>query len=413
MKKLFVLTFTLLLSFTVFAQFQDTVFSKIVGNIKFFCCNNQLSYPILVLNSGQTLHLHFDIMTNNPIPLSYRFIHCSWDWSDQDIDQTNFVNGYYTNDITNYQNSYNTLVNYVHYQVDIPNQNVSLTLSGNYIIQVFLTYNPDSILFQKRFFIVENQVPIQANVHRPYITAYSFSDQQVDFKINTANLNLNSPWIYTKAAVYQNFRPDRVIFLDQPTYYQGNTLIYNDENTNIFPGDNEYFTFSSAGFKFVSGRIYKYVLKDSVYHCYLLPDNIQPTHASYQDANGNFVVKAINVSDIWTQADYTFVHFNLFAPHPFINANVFVFGGLSNWKIKPQFKLHYDYKNKYYTGQILLKQGIYDYHYILVPNDSLPTTGPIEGNFFQTHNQYQIFIYYQQQAPAYDRIIGYTQVKSF
>ncbi len=408
---LLTLFFTFFVFFANSQQYDDTIFSPKVKSVKFFSGENQLDYPILVLNSGSYLQLRFDILQNQPVNLQYSLIHCNWDWTDQDVMEDEFVDGYYVNDILDYSQSFNTNVSYVNYKITLPNENLRLLLSGNYIVKVFLASNPDSVLLQKRFFVVENNVSISANIHQSSIAQYKSCCQEVDFSFDVGNLNLDQPWNYTKAAIYQNFRFDKVRFLDQPKFYQGSQMIYDYELENMFLGGNEFRSFNTSQFRFKSGKVYKTMFLDSVYYCFLLPDNKNFAHVSYHDDNGNFVVYAKPADDIWSEADYVFVNFQLLSKNPIPNGDVYVIGAFSNWKILPENKLSYDPKLKSYVGNILLKQGIYDYQYIFVPDEGEPTLKYTEGNFYQTRNDYLILVYYQEQAPYYDRIIGYRLVR--
>jgi hypothetical protein len=59
-----------------------------------------------------------------------------------------------------------------------------------------------------------------------------------------------------------------------------------------------------------------------------------------------------------------------------------------------------------YHGQLLLKQGFYDYQYWVSPNDS-KNGNYFEGNFFQTENVYEFFVYYRPFQPNADLLVGY------
>ena len=39
-------------------------------------------------------------------------------------------------------------------------------------------------------------------------------------------------------------------------------------------------------------------------------------------------------------------------------------------------------------------------------------TAPIEGDFFQTENQYSVYVYYRPMGSRYDRLIGVTIIKN-
>ena len=71
--------------------------------------------------------------------------------------------------------------------------------------------------------------------------------------------------------------------------------------------------------------------------------------------------------------------------------------------------MEYDFNRGGFTGSILLKQGYYNYHYMLLPNNSkVGDVTFIEGNFFETNNQYSIFVYYKPMGGRYTRLINVT-----
>ncbi len=392
-------------------QFIDTVYSPKVRSVKLYQTGSQLTYPVIELNSGQTLSLRFDIISDHPLNLQYSFVHCSWDWSEEDLFEQDFLDGYYENRIWNYNQSFNTNQLYYNYYVSFPNQYVKFLVSGNYLIRISLVSDPDSIILQKRFVVVEKQLPVQANVHPATNSALRLTHQEVDVSFNIGNQNFTDPYNNMRLAIYQNFRPDRVAFILEPKFFQGGQMIYDYDDINVFPGGNEFRTFSTVDYKFHSGKVFKSDFEQGLYNSYLLPDNVQSAYASYRDANGNFVIRAANVDNSWTQGDYLMVHFSLWTKHPLLHGgDVYVFGGLTNWKIRPRFKLEYNQKAQGYVGQILLKQGIYDYHYVVV-RDGQIIYDELEGNFYQTSNDYLIFVYYQAQAPYYWRVVGYRKVQ--
>ena len=67
----------------------------------------------------------------------------------------------------------------------------------------------------------------------------------------------------------------------------------------------------------------------------------------------------------------------------------------------------YDEKMKGYKATLLLKQGWYDYQYGLKTpyGHSLKE---IEGEHFQTENEYEILVYYREMGSRYDELIGYS-----
>jgi len=66
-----------------------------------------------------------------------------------------------------------------------------------------------------------------------------------------------------------------------------------------------------------------------------------------------------------------------------------------------------------YEKAVLLKSGMYNYLYVFVSDDKeqpLPLTAPIEGNYYETENEYMIKVYYRPPGARYDRLIGSLRV---
>ena len=65
-----------------------------------------------------------------------------------------------------------------------------------------------------------------------------------------------------------------------------------------------------------------------------------------------------------------------------------------------------------YRTAILLKQGFYNYKYVVVDQDATIDEGAISGNFYQTENNYKVLVYYRDLGARYDKIIGFGEANS-
>jgi hypothetical protein len=70
--------------------------------------------------------------------------------------------------------------------------------------------------------------------------------------------------------------------------------------------------------------------------------------------------------------------------------------------------MEYNQASRCYEAAIMLKQGFYNYQYILEDGSTRKTM----GDFWQTENEYQTFVYFRDQGGRYDRLVGYACVKS-
>ena len=90
-----------------------------------------------------------------------------------------------------------------------------------------------------------------------------------------------------------------------------------------------------------------------------------------------------------------------------------IHGTLFNNVLDEKSKMGYNFETKQYEKAVLLKQGSYNYQYLFVPTgSSVGQTGPIEGNYYQTQNEYSIYVYYRPMGARYDRLIGVTTVRN-
>ena len=71
----------------------------------------------------------------------------------------------------------------------------------------------------------------------------------------------------------------------------------------------------------------------------------------------------------------------------------------------------YNPATRAYEKSLLLKQGAYNYRYVLQRPGRAADAAPIEGNFYETRNEYQIRIYHRPQGARYDRLVGYTRCR--
>jgi hypothetical protein len=129
-----------------------------------------------------------------------------------------------------------------------------------------------------------------------------------------------------------------------------------------------------------------------------------------RDLNGGYIFTKF--SDEF--ATYLNVRFDIRPPEE-ITGPVFIVGAFNDWKVLPEYEL----KNSggLYSITIPLKRGIYDYKYVTadIINDEVRNIDwlVLEGNFWETTNEYYIFLYYNDpNYGGYDRIVGYQKIIS-
>ena len=83
-----------------------------------------------------------------------------------------------------------------------------------------------------------------------------------------------------------------------------------------------------------------------------------------------------------------------------------IYGNFNNWTIDESTYMRYDEATDTYRNTRLFKQGFYNYRYVLVDRDGSIDQGAIDGNYWQTENDYTVLVYYRGPGQRYDKIIG-------
>jgi len=129
-----------------------------------------------------------------------------------------------------------------------------------------------------------------------------------------------------------------------------------------------------------------------------------------RDLNGSYLLT--NYKNDF--ATYLNVNFRIKQPEEFLG-DIFLVGSFNNWQLSEQYKL--EKNDGIFTKIIQLKRGIYDYQYVTgyINNGLIKDENWIylEGNFWDTSNEYHVFLYYRDpNYGGYDRIIGFKKIIS-
>ena len=132
-----VLLYILVLFFvqSVRAQFMQSHSSRI-RSLQMVLNDDVQAPPVAHLNSDDVLTFSFDEMSHDYHRFTYRITHCDYSWSPSDILEIDYLDGFNDMPIEEWENSENTTVLYTNYFFTIPNENVTLKLSGNYKVEI-------------------------------------------------------------------------------------------------------------------------------------------------------------------------------------------------------------------------------------------------------------------------------------
>ena len=395
----------------------DFVYLEDIHTVNFYPINSPLGYPIIGLNEGTSLELTFDDLTEDVRDYQYEIIHCNSDWQPSELNEMDYLDGFNMEIITEYEFSFNTLTNYINYRLLFPNQNTKVTKSGNYLIHVFEDGDRELPILTRRFQVMERSMQIVSGLARTGSVGKARTHQEIDFTIKHQGVNISNPHNDVKVIITQNGRWDNAIKDLKPLFIKEEQLIYDFQNKIVFPAGKEFRNFNTQSLNYRTERVAR-IIEDKVdkYHVELFAEKprTNTNYSFFNDLNGKYVIE--NDDDNGNphiRADYAWVHFSLAKPLPFDDAEVYLFGQMTDWEIQDKFKLKYVEKNKSYRGKAFLKQGYYDYQYAYVKGaGSKPILAEIEGDWYETENDYHIFVYYRPPGGRYDRLVAVDLLNS-
>lgn len=387
----------------------DYIYQENIKSVKFHLDGVFLSYPIIDLNSNGQLVLSFDDMNEDVMDYTYTIVHCDKDWTTSDLDEIDFLDGFNGERVDNYDFSFNTLTEYTHYRILLPNEDIRWLVSGNYLVHIFEDDEDKRPVLTRRFMVTESIMRIIPNFVPPSRANKYRSHQEIDFVVNFKGQSIANPRREVSASILQNGRWDNAVTEVLPMFTRQEDLIYDYQDKIIFPAGKE--------FRFMDIRSFRYprqgladVQRDDQY--WDVVAKLQETRAfetfeSYNDINGKFIIEHMEQNRPNLEGDYAKVLFPLKVSQQLEGKSIYIVGDMTDWQMKDEFKMVYNPAVGAYVAKPLLKQGFYNYYYVTIDEDGQKYThDEFEGDWHLTENDYTILIYYRPFGQRYDRIVA-------
>ena len=422
MRELLFILFTLCTSIVCAQTYSTESFKK---NIKSVQINNYFKapyYPVMSLEEDEFVTLKFDDLSNKEETYSYKIVHCNAQWENSNLSESEYLDGFYTGYISPKSTSTNTYFPYSHYELNFPNEDSRPIISGNYAILIYEDNNELPIL-SACFSVVEPKVALKAQSTPLTVLSYKDSYQQVDIEVDYADYNISQPANEIKILVRQNQRTDNQVYLTDANYYEHKKFKYSNNKNLIFEAGNDYRSFDISSEYILSEQVESIEYFKPYFHATLYPDVYRKPKEFYYhpDVNGRYIVNLQNSWESDSEADYYFTHFSLPAEEPFFNASVYIIGELTGNKLSSDGLMKYNPQTKAYEKDLLLKQGGYNYLYAVVPHGSSTTAlyknnntkvmDIVEGNAWETENEYAVYVYHRPFGSRYDKLIAFGSTK--
>jgi hypothetical protein len=394
-------------------RFEDWIYEDNVKTVQLYpeteLINDVVKSPVFRLGDPGTLILSFDVLYSDFEDYRVKLIHCNADWTKSFYSDLEFLDEYNEFNVQDYDFSFNTKIDYVHYDFKVP----QVKLPGNYLLVVYKNFDEDDLLLTRRFLVYQDRVSIASEVGQSINTAKRFENQQIDFKLNYSGVDITNPFSQIKVVLRQNQRWDNAITNLRPTMVRESdkmlSYLYLNDQTN-FQAGNEFRFFDIRTVDF-SGQEVDHVERNQNgfdVHLYVDKSRKDLAYSEYLDINGKYVINNLDrgAGRGDTESEYATVNFYLESAEE-MRKPVYIFGQLTDWKFSEDGKMVYYREEQLYKGELLLKQGWYNYLYLL---DGLQPYY-FEGIRFETENQYEILVYCRPFGARGDLLFGYKNIE--
>jgi hypothetical protein len=370
-----------------------------------------LAYPVLQLGKEGTLTLSFDELKEGVSNFTAEFVHCDANWSISNLLAQEFFDGFTKEYLDEGIPSQNTLTSYVNYRYTFP-QKGKFLISGNYLLKIYRDNDPDKLTLTRRFLVAEQQVNIVPDIGFSSDVSKRYRLQAVNFKLYPGNFPINDIHQEIRIEALQNFRWHTRKRGLKPIYVYNDHFEYRFDASKDFEGGNEFRLIDIRNIWQQAGRIRNIERGKKQTDILFSADNPRTSnYLSEQDMNGNFAISARGVNNPEISADYVWLTIPLVLKQPLEKGDIYLFGGLTDWRIQPEFKLSLLEENTYYS-KIFLKQGVYDYIYVIYDGQKIDEYA-LEGSYFETENYYTILVYYRGPVDRTDRLIGFKHINYY
>lgn len=371
------------------------ILSPRVKTLEVVAGNDFISPPVITLGDDEVITISFDEMSHDDHRLTYHIDHMEADWTpSENLFDSDFLEGFNDDTIDDYEFSLNTIHLYTHYELQVPNDRCRLKLSGNYRLTVRDEDEDGEPLLEADFMVLRPTMTLWMDVSANTDIDVNKEHQQLSLALDYGGQRVlnREEQIYTVVTI--NDRDDMLRINPRPSQQTGDGLEWRHVKELIFEGGNEYHKFEMLDLSHPTMGVETIDWDGEDFHVYPFTAKPRPNYLYDEDVNGAFFIRNSDNVEIDYTCDYAYVHYRVEMP-PLVGANLMIQGRWTNEADRSQYLGRYSNETGAYEFTLLQKQGYYSYQFLGLRPDGKTFIPPTEGNFYQTENRYQVYVYFK------------------
>ncbi|MDR8390398.1 DUF5103 domain-containing protein [Aliifodinibius sp. S!AR15-10] len=355
--------------------------------------------PIIKLDEDQQLILEFDYLDSVAKQFKITVRHYSRDWQESPLGLNFYLDGFYEDYFGTGQKSYTQRPSYQHYEYELPNGQLSMTASGNYLL---LVSDPDSgnLLFSLPFFVTEEKGELQTRIETEFARREDLREQDRPFSQYRYPNFVEMPQFDLSFQYVQNQfwgRAKQVEHFDTSTPGQVHFHLAQDE---AFLGDYEFNSLDIRSFTADGARILSYQPEFTPPNLVLQRD-VQNFSATPASIGGSRFGQPIDDRS----AEYANVKFQLETAVPSDSLQqIYLVGDFNSWTINELNKMSFNLNSGLWESTAFIKQGEYAYKYVTIEGNRINDLA-LDRSFTYRSQEYITLIYFRDPTRHYDRLL--------
>ncbi|MCU0347354.1 MAG: DUF5103 domain-containing protein, partial [Saprospiraceae bacterium] len=277
--------------------FYDYIYADNLRSVKFHVDGLMTSMPVLDLQGGARLLLSFDDMDSDIKRYIYTVQHCDANWNPSDLNEFDYLAGFTEAEIQDYDFSFKVSSKYTHYTLALPNRDMQLRISGNYLLKVYDDEDERRLVLTRRFMVADPQVKVFGKAVRPAVVSKITTHQEIDFNVIHDDLEIRNPQMEIKAVVIQNGRWDNAVTGLKPLFSKPGQQVFDFQDKIVFPAGKEFRFLDARGIQYPDPRIISVLSKDDGTYESVLekdPKRGEMPYFESRDINGSFVIENVD-----------------------------------------------------------------------------------------------------------------------
>ncbi len=371
------------------------------------------SFPLIDMSGTDLLELHFDDFDGGSKMYNYTLEYCDRDWNPTQLQPIQFIDGFFQQDITDFQFSFGTKQTYTHYTLKFPTAGMRPKISGNYVLKVYENFDAQDVVLEKRFVVTEGLVKVEGRIRDGMSSLSRLTSQEPVFTVDASNIPFVVPQRDLCVMLMQNQRWDNMKRDVKPAFITGNKMDFsNIDNSLTFSGGNEYRFLDLRSLRLKNDKTISMETDPEGEIRMKLRKEFSRRGLEYtllQDLNGSMFIATVDGRNGDLESGYAWVRFSLYHDKAKEDpGDVYIMGQISGNRLNPEWKMDYNYRNQEYYLEKYLKQGYYNWLFVSQkPDETEGNTTFFEDSFQRTENTYFVFVYFRDlRQQGADRLVG-------